>query len=213
MAAPRPTQRASSRSGRSARPALVGPTDCELWTSKPTSLMPQDAPSGLEAVFLASRPQLLRFLAARGAGDGAEDLLHDLWIRVSAQPQGPIAQPLAYLYRAANNLLIDGARSHRQAEQRDRAWTEATGAADGERSLAPDALRALAASDLIARLAKVIDELGPRPATVFRRFRLDGIAQREIARELGVSLSTVESDLRLAYRTILAFRRSNDVDE
>lgn len=207
-----PTKLVGSNSGRPARPALVGRTHCEWWTSKPDSLMPQDAPSGLEAVFLASRAQLLRFLAARGAGDGAEDLLHDLWIRVSAQPQGPIAQPLAYLYRAANNLLIDGARSHRQAEQRDRAWTEAAGAAEGERSLAPDALRALAAKDQLARLTRVIDELGPRPATIFRRFRLDGVPQREIARELGVSLSTVESDLRVAYRAILAFRRSNDVD-
>ena len=48
---------------------------------------------GLEAVFLANRDTLLRFLSAHGAGDAAEDLLHELWIRVRTPRGGPIAAP------------------------------------------------------------------------------------------------------------------------
>jgi RNA polymerase sigma factor (sigma-70 family) len=171
--------------------------------------MPQDLPSGLQAVFLASRPQLLRFLRAHGAAEAAEDLLQELWIRVAAEPPGPVAQPLSYLYRAANNLMIDRARSRRQAERRDRAWSDAMGP-EGERSDAPGADRVLAGRDLLARAQEVLDGLGARPAAAFRRHRLDGVSQREVAAELGVSLSTVESDLRRAYAALIAFRRAAD---
>ena len=56
----------------------------------------------------------------------------------------------------------------------------------------------------------MLDGLGARTATIFRRHRIDGVQQRDIARELGVSLSTVEADLRRAYRALLDYRRSID---
>ena len=74
---------------------------------------------GLEAVFLANREVLLRFLRARGGGEGAEDLLQELWVRVHEAGArglgGPVAQPLSYLYRVADNLMRDRYRSQRQA--------------------------------------------------------------------------------------------------
>src|SRR5690606_16158097 len=42
--------------------------------------------SGLQSYALAERYKLLRFLAARGAGDEAEDLLHELWQRLGTGP-------------------------------------------------------------------------------------------------------------------------------
>ena len=169
-----------------------------------------EGPSGLEAVFLASRPQLLRFLASHGVGAQAEDLLQELWFRVVADLRQPVAQPLAYLYRATNNLVIDKARSDRQAAARDRAWSEIIGREDGERSNEPAIDRVLASREALRGAEAALNALGPRAATIFRRHRLDGVAQREIAREVGVSLSTVESDLRRAYGAMTAYRRSLD---
>ena len=82
---------------------------------------------GLEAVFAANRGVLLRFLRARGAGDDAEDLLQEVWIRVSTLASGPIADPLAYLFRTANNLLLDRKRSEARSARRDHEWAEARG--------------------------------------------------------------------------------------
>ena len=45
---------------------------------------------------------------------------------------------------------------------------------------------------------------------MFRRHRIEGVSQRQIADEFGVSLSTVESDLRRAYGRIVAVRRAID---
>lgn len=166
--------------------------------------------SGLEAVFLANRAQLVRFLAAHGAGDEAEDLLQEVWLRVTAAASGPIAQPLSYLYRAANNLMVDRYRSRRQAERRERDWSDATGAAEPERSDEPAADRVLIARETLAGAEAALAAVGPRAAAIFRRYRLEGAGQRDIALEMGVSLSTVESDLRKAYRALVDYRRALD---
>jgi RNA polymerase sigma-70 factor (ECF subfamily) len=45
---------------------------------------------------------------------------------------------------------------------------------------------------------------------IFRRSRIDGIAQRAIAEEFGVSISTVEGDLRAIYRVLAELRERLD---
>jgi RNA polymerase sigma factor (sigma-70 family) len=157
-------------------------------------------PTGLEAVFLDNRDRLVRFLVARGAGDAAEDLLHDLWIKVSGRRTGPIDNPLSYLFRAADTLMIDRHRSRTQAQARDTAWSEA---GEGE---AATGERVLIGRQEMARVAHVLAELGSRREAVFRRARLDGVSQRQIAAELGMSLSTVEADLRIACRALAALK-------
>ena len=168
------------------------------------------AASGLAAVFLANRDRLLGFLRAHGAGDATEDLLQELWVRVSAAPQQPIAQPLAYLYRAANNLMLDRYRSLRQAAQRDQDWAEVAGGDIRGGSDAPLPDRAIIARQQLAQAQAALDAVGPRAAAAYRRYRLDGISQRDIAAELGVSLSTVESDLRRAWQALIALQRNAD---
>ena len=75
--------------------------------------------SGLEEVFLANRERLLRFLRARGAGDSAEDLLQEIWLKIAGRRTGPIASPLSYLFRTADLLMIDRYRASVQAQRRD----------------------------------------------------------------------------------------------
>ncbi|MGC6327851.1 RNA polymerase sigma factor [Rhizorhabdus sp. FW153] len=165
--------------------------------------------TGLEAVFLSNRERLLGFLRAHGAGDAAEDLLQELWIKITAAPTGPIAQPLSYLYRAANNLMLDRYRSQQQATKRDHDWTEAATTLPGM-SDEPSTERRLIAREQLSIMQRTIDSLGERAAAIFRRHRIDGVGQRDIAQEFGVSISTVESDLRRAYRTVIETRRRFD---
>lgn len=173
-----------------------------------TNMPGEGSGQGLEAVLLAYRAQLLRFLAAHGAGDTAEDLLQELWLRISERPVGPVGNPLSYLYRAANNLMIDRHRAERQARLRDQSWTEAY--AGDEAVPDPSAEEALISREEWQRMNAALAAVGERPAYCLRRFRIDGVAQKDIAAELGVSLSTVESDLRRAYAGLLAARRQSD---
>lgn len=168
--------------------------------------VPDPSASGLEALLLAHREALLRFLRARGAGDEAEDILQDVWLKVAEQRQGPIANPLSYLYRAAENLMRDRRKSQLRRLGRDRAWLDTrAGQSDGAEgaAIARDEVRTVE-----ARLA----ELGERTGLILRRFRLDGVAQHDIASELGISRSAVEKHLQKAYRLLLAIKRDSDAE-
>jgi RNA polymerase sigma-70 factor (ECF subfamily) len=166
--------------------------------------------TGLEAVFLASRDALLRFLRAHGAGDAAEDLLNELWLRLREAPPGPVAKPLAYLYRAANNLMLDRYRSETSAAARERDWAEVTGTARPGQSDAPSGDRAIIARQQLAQVQAALAALGGRVEQVFWRHRIEGVPQRRLAAELGVSISTIESDLRKAMGVLIELRRTLD---
>lgn len=161
---------------------------------------------GLQAILLANRATLLRFIAARGAGDEAEDVLQELWIKVSAASAGPISNPLSYLFRAAENLMRDRHRASRQAILRDTAWDETNSPALPGVSDTPTGERVLLAREELARIEAALAAIGTRARDVFRLHRIEGLAQRDIAARLGVSLSTVESDMRKAYRAVLEAR-------
>ena len=168
--------------------------------------------AGLEAVFIAHRTELLRFLRARGAGEAAEDLVQDLWLKASAGASGPIQDPLAYLYRSANNLMIDHVRSEQRSARRDHDWTDATTGLS-EASDAPSAERVLLARENLREAERMIADLGERTDTIFRRFRVEGVGQKRIAEELGISINTVEKHLQRAYRALVGLRRRLDEAE
>lgn len=163
-----------------------------------------DAAQGIEGVLLANRDRIVRFLEVRGAGDGAEDLFQDLWLRLTDRRTGPIAEPLSYVMRAANNLMLDRYRSTRQSDLRDKAWGEASA------QQSPSTEASLISREQLALVETAIAATGDRPARIFRRFRVDGLNQRDIASEMGVSLSTVEADLRKVYTMLAAMRRQFD---
>jgi RNA polymerase sigma factor (sigma-70 family) len=166
--------------------------------------------SGLEAVFLENRAALLRFLRARGAGEGAEDMLQDMWIKARAGVSGPIADPLAYLYRVANNLLLDRRRAELRGARRDQDWHDVAGSGELGVSDAPSGERMLIAREQLAAADGALKALGERTDYVFRRFRVEGASQRAIADELGISLSAVEKHLQKAYRALVELRRRFD---
>jgi RNA polymerase sigma factor (sigma-70 family) len=174
--------------------------------------MPQRQPrTGLEEVFFENRDRLVRFLVARGAGDAAEDLAQEIWLKISAGQTGPVASPLSYLYRVADSLMIDRFRSLRQAAKRDRDWSDANSGATPGVSDAPSPERRIAAQDFMRLVAELLARLEPpRVAEVFRRHRIDGVPQRQVADEFGISLSTVESDLRTAYRALADLKERHD---
>lgn len=166
---------------------------------------------GLEAVLIAEREPLLRFLRARGAGDAAEDILQDLWLRLSGLDAGPIADPRGYLFRAANNVMHDRYRSAHRSRQRDAEWLEVN-AGPGEASDAPLPDKGLIARAALADAEAALRSEGERVLQILRLFRIEGMGQRQIAQDLGLSLSAVEKDLQKAYRALIRWREMHDAE-
>jgi RNA polymerase sigma factor (sigma-70 family) len=159
-------------------------------------------------VFIANRKQLIRFLRGRTAGVNgveAEDILQELWVRVSTADIADIEDPQSYLFRMAHNLVLNRARDVTRRHSREADWSYVHGRdQDGvEEALAE---RGVLARERLVMVDKILRGLGDRAARVFHRYRIDGVDQRRIADELNVSLSTVEKDLNVAYRALLAFK-------
>jgi len=173
---------------------------------------PNQAISGLSAVFEANRHVLNRFLRARGASlDEAEDILQEVFLKLDKRPTGPIADPLAYLYRMADNLLLDTRRSWSRRIAREEAWAVARHGV-GEIDDRPSAEEQLIARERLNLVQQALARLPERTLFILRRFRLDEVGQGQIAAELGISVSAVEKHLQRAYRALLEAKSDLDAD-
>lgn len=91
--------------------------------------MSVDEDGSVETLYGLQRAELRRLLLAR-TGDAAEadDLLQELWLRVRQRPVGPVKSGRAYLFRMANNLVVDRLREKHRRMARDRrgarSWSE-----------------------------------------------------------------------------------------
>ena len=169
-------------------------------------------PQGLEAIFIENREPLLRFLRARGADAQAEDFVQEVWFRASAHVTGPIANPRSYLFRIAHNLMIDHHRANTQRVRREQNWSDIQGTTHQGVSDEPSAEHSLISRELLQRAQRAIEDLGEPTTTIFRRFRIDGVAQKVIAHDFAISLPTVEKHLQKAYRAMLLLKREFDTE-
>jgi RNA polymerase sigma factor (sigma-70 family) len=171
--------------------------------------------NGLTSVFLANQPALSRFVRARCGREGdTEDVMQDVWLKLSSLDPGPIAEPLAYLYRMAENLVLDRRRSALRRANREREWTlgQIDGTIESPIDSQPDAERVLLARDRLRRMNEVLDSLPERTAFSFRCVRVEGTPQKDVAAQLGISLSAVEKHLQRAYRAVLDAQHTLDAE-
>jgi RNA polymerase sigma-70 factor (ECF subfamily) len=166
----------------------------------------------LRAALLEHRAALLRyFIARRVPPDEAEDILQDLIVKLASHA-GPVAEPRAYLYRMAENLLLDRIRSEGRRRGREKAWVAAQAGATLDADDRPSPEQVLIARERLALVSAALAALPERTLLVFRRYRIDGVPQRRIADELGISLSAVEKHLQKAYQIVVETRERLDAD-
>lgn len=170
--------------------------------------MNASAAQDLIAAYFEQRESLGRFFRARlGAQADVEDLLQDLYLKVSAvEPDRDVREPRAYLFRLASNLMMDRWRSGRRSAVRDEAWrmaTHATGLSEDVDD-APSAEDVVAGRQRLAMLTKALPNLPQKTSTVFRLHKFDGLSYAEVAVRLGISRSSVEKHMMDALRYLAA---------
>jgi RNA polymerase sigma-70 factor (ECF subfamily) len=161
--------------------------------------------AGLAMLLEAERPVVLRFLTARcGDGAEAEDLLHELWLKIATTSTGPIANGRAYMFRMANNLVLDRARMRRRAMRRDRSWLDRDEPAEGsielQRDPAPDAESLISEAQEAEAIRHAVEALPAGARRALQLYRFEGRGQAEIAQIMGISRSGVEKHLALAMK-------------
>ncbi len=144
---------------------------------------------------------MLRFLVARtGNPAEAEDLLQELWLRVRDAAPGPVSNGRAYLYRAAQNLVLERLRGARRREARDKDWSDAQAdTVAGDRvDPQPQALDRLIARENLDALRAAIAQLPEGAGRAFRLHKLEGLPHSDVAARLGISRSGVEKHIAVA---------------
>jgi RNA polymerase sigma-70 factor (ECF subfamily) len=167
--------------------------------------------TGMKQLLVEMRSDLLRFMLARQCDPAeVEDLLQDLYVKLSNIRTGPVSNPRAYLYQMANNLLHDRRRGRRRQQERDYQWTSNRTGPDHEMDAGPSPEESAIARDELERVNGAIALMPGRTAQILKMYRLDGVSQKAIADSLDLSLSAVEKHLQRAYRTLLLLREELD---
>ena len=143
----------------------------------------------LTQLFNAERDQLVHAVRRLvGCEWTAEDIVQDTLLRLWGKRLGHKDRGL--LFTTARNLAIDHIRAHRVRQDYARAIAAGADACSGDR---PD--ENVGSQEELAGLVRALAELPERAQRVFLLNRLDGLSYRKIARQLQVSVSTVEKDM------------------
>src|ERR1700710_621539 len=111
----------------------------------------------LRAALIEHRAALLRyFVARRVPPDEAEDILQDLVVKLETHASGPVAEPPSYLYRMAENLVFDRARSEGRRRGREKAWVAAQAGVTLEADDRPSPEQALIARERLALVSAAL---------------------------------------------------------
>lgn len=138
---------------------------------------------------------LVRKLTRRlGSSDFAYEALHETFLRLDrVTDAAEVRSPADYIFRIAINIAKD-----RQKAQNRRVSPSEIDALLDISDENPDPAQVAEARSEIEAFKRALAELPARARDILRSIAVEGEAAQQVAARLGVSLRTVESDLKLA---------------
>lgn len=129
-----------------------------------------------------------------GCHSRAEDVVQDAFLRLAGMPK--LALPLKargnYVFRIVRNLAIDSYR--KQAMEQKYSGSEDEGLNIATHDDTPESINI--SQQTLNIIDTALNELPPRTRYAFKRYRVYGIQQKDIAKELGVSPTLVNFMIR-----------------
>ncbi|MGE8065922.1 RNA polymerase factor sigma-70 [Pseudomonas sp. NPDC089569] len=151
--------------------------------------------SPLLQTFVDNRPMLVK-IAARitGCRSRAEDVVQDAYFRLQSAPAitSSLKAQLSYLFQIVRNLAIDHYR--KQAVEQKYAGPEEEGLSVVISGASPETSHINFST--LENIADALGDLPSRTRYAFEMYRLHGVPQKDIARELGVSPTLVNFMIR-----------------
>ncbi len=144
-----------------------------------------------EALYLLHRTWLVRWLRRRlGCSETSADLAQDTFVRLLRKPTAaPVRKPRAYLRTIAHGLAVNHLR-RRDVEQ---AYLAALAARPEQ--LAPSPEESELAIEALTKLVGALEGLPQRACEVFLLSQMEGLAYRQIAECLGITVNVVQKDM------------------
>ncbi|WP_437883578.1 sigma-70 family RNA polymerase sigma factor [Pseudomonas sp. LRF_L74] len=122
-----------------------------------------------------------------GNASDAADFAHDTFLKVIQRCDlSAIETPRAFLRTVARGLVID----HWRREELQRAWLESIAHLPEAEAPSPETRETVL--ELLERIAVMLDGLKPRVRSAFLLAQCEGLAHKQIAERLGISVRSVE---------------------
>lgn len=156
-------------------------------------------------IYLEYAPQLMRFAEKFVSGFFAEDIVHDVFLKlwdkqVFLLPDDELKR---ILFVAVRHACVDYLR--RLSKEQEIIDRRALQLKLEELDFFESSDELFMRKDLLDLLMKKVEELPERTREVFRMSYLEGLKAAEIAERLGISVRTVEN---LLYRSLLYLRKN-----
>lgn len=142
--------------------------------------------------------QLERFFQKRlGNSHDASDLSQDVFAKwLNRREDTPVQESRAFLFKIANNVLIDYWHRHQKQGQLQSPM-EASHLQDAV-SVSDDPAEVLNHRQRLQHLYEAIETLPPRQREAFVLCRFEGLSQSDIAEKMDISVSMVEKHIAKA---------------
>jgi RNA polymerase sigma-70 factor (ECF subfamily) len=139
------------------------------------------------------RRSLTRFFRRRvRESSDVEDLVQDVFTRIVARNSDrPVENLAGYIFQTAASVLAD--RGRRRSSRHAAAHEEFDAEHHGNDELDPE--RVLSGKESLRAVTAALLSLPERTRTIFVLHRLEGYKHREIAEQLGISVSAVEKQM------------------
>ncbi len=173
----------------------------------PPPRLAQQDPASVDALYRAHHGWLEGWLRGKlgPSQDHAADLAHDTFVRVlHKQLLAPLHSPRPFLVTIARGLMIDLFRR----QDLERAYLEVLASQPEPQAPSPEQ-QALVIETLL-QVDAMLDGLGSRPKQAFLLAQLDGMSYPDIARTLGVSVSSVKNYMVKALTHCLTYQLAQD---
>ena len=131
-----------------------------------------------------------------------DDIVQEAYARVlRTRETTEIASPRAFLFATARNLALSNVRKRAVRSEFSLAEFDEIGVIDERVDIASEVAR----SEELELLAKAVQSLPVRCRQIITLRKIYGMSQKDIAKELGISVSTVESQGTIGMRKLTAY--------
>jgi len=151
--------------------------------------------SSLVKIYIENHSKLIKFVSRIAGGKSdAEDIVQDAFFRLSSAPEAVLSPQvqMSYLFQIVRNLAIDHFRKqsliNRYSSPEEEGMNVPATTATPETTCINQAA--------LTTVAAALQELPDRTRYAFEMYRVHGIPQKEIAKELGVSPTLVNFMIR-----------------
>jgi len=154
---------------------------------------------------LPHEPALRAWLCRRFPdADNTDDIIQDSYLRLlKARESEAICSPKAFLFRTARNLSLDYLKSHKVSRKVPFEDLGSSNVLDPGAPI-PDVV---SRNQELEILKAAIQSLPDRCRQIVTLHEVYGMAQKDVARRLGISASTVSDQLTIGLRKCTAFAK------